>query len=215
MMTHVETSYMMTFVRKLMEIYLRSYGYGYPMIVAFNKGKDLKLDIKNPSIIDSRTSAFRDGKLITEERERPFGPEDVFMQTIMLRLKSEEDEKVIAELFKTVGQKYSPDACAYMQSCLYGEYDDPSLISEDDMNIDPEVLHVLNISYFTREDPVPRICVIPFINKGEVQDNEIPDDEEGERKLKYTVLMVGCGWFKPYYKVNPIIQNPYVLPSDR
>ena len=204
-MTHAETSYMMIVMKNLMTIYLQSYGYGFPMVVAFNKGKALDIDIKNPNIVDKRISVFRGGKLISTE---PCLPDDIFMQVLILRLQDEKDEKVLEEVFKIVGKKYNPDACAFMQSCFYGEYDDPLSISNDTMTADPNVFNVLNISYFTKEDPIPRICVMPFINKGEVKENSSLF-EEREDTSKYNVLMIGCGWFLPYPNIKSIVQNPY------
>ena len=216
-MTHVEVSYMMVFVKKVMDIYLQKYGYGYPMIVAFNKGKDLEINLQHDSIIDNRTSVIRDGNFI---EEGPYEPDDVFMQILMLKLQTKGDDQKLFDLYRTIAHQYDPDACAYMQSCLYGEFEDPTLISEDDMNHDPDVIHVVNYSYFLREDTSPRICVVPYINKGRLKDedteiyvesmeelNEALDEDD--TKAKFEVLIVGNGWLTPYHKVDPLVDYPY------
>lgn len=212
MMTHVEVSYMMVFAKNLMDIYLQKYGYGYPMIVTFNKGKDLEINLQHPNIIDNRTSVIRDGNFIDEG---PYEAEDIFMQVLMLKLQTQGDDQKLFDLYKMVAHQYDPDACAYMQSCLYGEFEDPDLVSEDDMNHDPDIIHVINFSYFTREDATPRICVVPYINKGkmkemeeEVSFEEVLEDEDNS-KAKFEVLIIGNGWLTPYYKVEPLVNYPY------
>lgn len=216
MLTHVEVSYMLTFVKKLVELNLKSYGYGFPLVVAINKGKALPVNCEHPNILDRSTCVVRDGRFIEDGSREP---NDIFMQVLMLRLQEEDDAENIVMLYKNVAQQYDPDACVFVQTCLYNEYSDPSVISEQDMNVDPEVIHVVNFTYYTREDPRPRMCVSPLINKGSRDENDLAlndlvgeenEDRDGRGlRPRFQVLMIGCGWFTPYHKVESIMGNPY------
>lgn len=211
MITHVGMSFQMGFIMKLVELNLRKYGHTYPFIVAVNKGKALDITFDSSSVMDTKVCRIREGMLLVEEAPEP---NDTYVEIVMLRLRSDEDEKAISEIYEEVANKYSPDAIGYVQSCLYNEYPDPNTVTRDTMLQDPENIQVINMSYYLNGDPIPRISIMPFINKGMDKDSErakelfesLGEETPNENKI----IIASCGWFTPYYKIEPFMPYPYM-----
>ena len=164
MLTHVEMGFQMGFVFKLAELNLKSFGHTFPFIVAVNKGKNKEILLDSHVIMDTKICKIREGMLLEDEEAEP---NDVYVNVLLMRLKTDEDEETISGTFKEVACKYMPDAMAYVQSCLYNEYPDPNNVSRDTMVQDPENINVIHMCYYLKDDPIARISIMPFINKGE------------------------------------------------
>ena len=220
-MTHVEASYVITYLKKLMELNLKSFGFGYPLIAVLSKGKRIKIDLKDPLMLDGGFLIVRDGKY--RKDIPPYSFNDFYINIFMLRIQDEEDAKKIGDLYKRIATTYDPDACVFFEMGLYNDYSESSVVTEKDMHWDPETIEVVSTIYYLKDDPVPRMSISPFINKGKREDvvddsgNSLADilGMEGEEldgrgmRPQYEVLAVGSGWFKPYAEVEALIGNPY------
>lgn len=209
MITHVEMSFQMGFITKLIEINLKRYGHVNPLIVAINKGKEIPLDLNFSTILDTKICRVRGGVLLTEEES---DPEDIYIHVVMLRLRSDEDEVMLQKIYNHIAKLYDPDAMGYSQSCLYNEYSDPSSISRETMLKDPENIHVIHMCYYLRGDKKARISIMPYLNKGPNKDADkevsfSPGEEE--EVSDYVVMLSDCGWLKEYSKIEPIRSYPY------
>jgi hypothetical protein len=207
MLTHVEMSFQMNFVVKLVELNLKAYGHTFPFIVAVNKGKNRNILLESPTIMDTKICRVREGMLLEDEEAEP---NDTYVNVLLLRLKTDEDEASIPGIFKEIADKYEPEGLVYIQSCLYNEYPDPNSVSRDTMVQDPENINVIHMCYYLRGDPIARISIMPFINKG-VKKSDIPKFEapDVEEEKEYQILMSNCGWFVPYHKIEALMKYPY------
>lgn len=217
MMSHTEVSFQMAFVLKLFKHSLGKYGYSYPFIATFNKGKKLPMDVKADLLLEQKTYSVRNGcNIESNDLEEPaqFVPdtEDLYVSILLLKLNTKEDEKLTVKLFKSLARQYDPDAIAYINSCWYNEYENPDSVSDEEVLTNPDSVRAIHCCYYKREDNIARMCVLPFINKGKHK-QEHPSFEEteeiGDPELRHDVLVCGCGWFTNYPKLGPFVKNPY------
>lgn len=206
-LNHIEMSFQMGFIAKLVELNLKSYGHTYPFIVTVNKGKDLKVNVEGSNVLDTKLCRVRDGLLLVEEEPKA---DDIYINITMMRLRTDEDEASIPIKFNSIAKVYDPDAIAYVQSCLYNEYPDPDSVKRDTMLQDPENIHVIHICYYLKDDPIARISIMPFINKG-VDKGSAPsfNKETLKEDEEHTIVMANCGWFTPYFRIDPLMQYPF------
>lgn len=207
MITHIEMSFQMGFIMRLIEMNLKSYGHMNPLIVSVSKDKNLEIDLNYDTVIDQKLCRVRDGMLLNEDEPEPG---DVYVHVTMLRLKSDSDEEQIPVILKHIVKAYNPDAIGYVQGCLYNEYSNPDLVSRNEMLVDPDNIHVIHMCYFIRGDRKARLSIMPYLNKGlKKTDTDVFDPDKREDDQEHVVLINDCGWFRENNKVDPIIKYPY------
>lgn len=207
MITHVEMSFQMGFLMKLIEMNLKCYGHLNPLIISVNKNKDLEIDLKYDSIIDSKVCRIRNGTLLSEEEPEQ---DDTYVHVTMIRLRSDKDEEAIPSILKNIADNYNPDAIGYVQSCLYNEYEDPDRISREMMLQDPDNIHVIHMCYYLRGDQKARLSIMTYLNKGpKKQSSDVFDSDKDPDAEDHVVLINDCGWFRENSKVEPAIKYPY------
>jgi hypothetical protein len=217
-MTHVEVSYQMGFILKVVRLHLEKFGCAYPLVITLNKGSGIHMNVNADVVLDQKMYVVRRGELIDlEGAEDPtFVPtlDDVYVTILMFKLRSKEDEKLTLKLFKALAQQYKPDAIAYVNSCMYNEYDNPKSISDEAVISNPDSVRVIHCCYYIDGDPQVSMCVLPFLNRGELS-TEIPSiedmdrDEEDIPDKQYDIFVSDCGWFTAYSKLDPFVKYPY------
>lgn len=93
------------------------------------------------------------------------------------------------------------DCIGHVSSCLYKLYLEGDDFSEQSIQRDPDVSKVIYGTYYTKKDNEPMDCIIPYINRGEL--NNIYEEST------YDILAGHSGWMKKPIDMPIRLRNPF------
>ena len=196
MITHAEASFSVSMSVEKMFEFMRKHGHHYPVLYALNKGEPMDVsDCLNGSVISHDA----------EEKHLSHPEHRVYRAAIGFKNMEPEDEANIQKAADDLAKKLNPDAIALVIACIYDEFDEGDNVPKT-LDADPEAFKVLHSCYWTREDPEPKVSMVPYV----CMDNEgsTPKDNTDE-EVNCGVSSVAFPWLTAPKKLGTKILDPY------
>lgn len=209
MLNHTEASLYMNYVLNLAKRNLLKDGYAYPLIVVLNKGRDPQPVLVHEILMSQARFVMRDLEMVEDEEFATDQQDLVYAYVFLLRMRSTKDEDQNEFITKLLARTADPDLIGHVSCCVYKDYEDTEKISREQILADPDVARIIMATYYLKGDPVRRDSVTPYINRGELKDEEpvIPGDSTS--KPGYEILAAHSGWYAPGPADVKKIKNPY------
>jgi hypothetical protein len=202
---HIDISYNMRHLIKETKRFLGVCGQLYPTIYLINKAKAIEISLTSDILILNTEYMISDEGLIQKDDFRFSFPkmDDCYVTSLMFRVSNKKEENETLKLFKSLTKTYNPDAIAYLRNCWYGEYPDPDKMKDEDVLRDPDAVRILWYCYYKRGDPQATMCVMPFINRGEIKKDNF------NKTKNYDITIANSGWFLKDPMFKEYVKYPY------
>jgi hypothetical protein len=204
MLSESSVGIIMAGMQEILTSKLEKEGYIYPSLVLMRQG----------SYVDVQDLRSKYPCLLAAERS--IGINDIFITTITLRNRDEDDDQAIIEFIREVTFKHKPEAVGYIAQCLYKpmKKEESDILTTNQMNSDPDAIRVIHNCFFVKGgSPKGYLMVTPYIlNTVKKQEEEAmflgADERLAEKEHVYTPM--NKTWEEPSYALETRIKNPYV-----
>jgi len=196
MITHAEASFSVSMSIEKMFKFMRKHGHHYPVLFALNKGEPVDIDkCLNKSVISHDA-----------EEKDPSHPEyRVYRAAMGFQNFGPEDEQNIQMAADKMAKELDPDGIALVIACLYDEFDEDDEIPET-LGTDPEAFRVLHSCYWTREDPEPKVAMVPYVCR---ENSEATPMDNMESDINCGVASMAFPWMTNPKKLGTKLLDPY------
>jgi hypothetical protein len=177
--------------------FMQKHGHHFPVLYVLNKGTPLNVDeCTNSSVISSDSEDASDSHTSNHIYRSAMGFKNVGV----------EDERNIQLAADKVVELLNPDAIALVIACIYDEFDSTEEIP-DRLDNDPEAFKVIHSCVWVREDPEPRVAMIPYTDENVHLSPEVTKSLPSE--INCGVARVQYPWMLDPKKIGTKINNPY------